>query len=277
MEKEKALKNGKPSEKEILSHEFLTIAEVAILLRVTQRTVYNLIYNGSLRATKVTSRLTIVPKEDFMNMIKINEYNRSAGLPVQQGKESVSPAVTEAATEAATETVSPEQSSENNAKPRKASKPRPRKTPLKPSSDFKQSVKDTFREAGDITEPVYTMEEICSKYKYTYGRFYNLRMRYSIPCVKMDGHKCFPREAVDAAMASEDERLGRDLSEDWYSCFDLMKRHGLGKTQVRRFAKTHGVRMKKVCNRRMYYLKADWDAARKAAEEKSTSTKIARQ
>ena len=59
----------KKSEKEILSHEFLTIAEVAQLLRVSQRTVYNLIYNGSLRATKVTSRITIIPKDDFMNMI----------------------------------------------------------------------------------------------------------------------------------------------------------------------------------------------------------------
>ncbi len=81
---------------------------------------------------------------------------------------------------------------------------------------------------------------------------------------------------MDDATAKEDELLGNDLSKDWYSCFDLMKKHGLGKTQVRRFATTHGVRMKKVCNRRMYYLKADWDAARKVAEEKSTSTKAAR-
>ncbi len=58
--------------------------------------------------------------------------------------------------------------------------------------DYKQSVKDTFIDSTELTEPVYTMEEICKKYSYTYGRFYNLRMRYSIPCVKMDGHKCFP-------------------------------------------------------------------------------------
>lgn len=119
------------------------------------------------------------------------------------------------------------------------------------------------------------MEEICKKYSYTYGRFYNLRMRYSIPCVKMDGHKCFPK-AVEEAMASEVERLGKDLSEDWYSCFDLMKKYGIGKTQVRRFAMTHGVRMKKMYNRRMYYLKADWDEARKKAEDGSTSTKKGR-
>jgi len=55
-----------------------------------------------------------------------------------------------------------------------------------------------------------------------------------------------------------------------------MKNYGIGKTQVRRFAMTHGVRMKKMYNRRMYYLKADWDEARKKAEDGSTSTKKGR-
>lgn len=261
----------KKSEKEILSHEFLTIAEVAQLLRVSQRTVYNLIYNGSLRATKVTSRITIIPKDDFMNMIRINDYNKTNGLTQQQGKETHFPSVADI------NSTKPDKASAKTDKPvSKPSKPRPRKTALKPSSDFKQSVKDTFTDASAISQPVYTMEEICKLYNYTYGRFYNLRMRYSIPCVKMEGHKCFPRKAVEVAMAKEEERLGQDLSKDWYSCFDLMKKHGLGKTQVRRFALTHGVRMKKVCNRRMYYLKADWDAARKVAEQKSVSTKAAR-
>lgn len=271
METATAPKRARQSEREILRHEFLTIAEVALLLRVTQRTVYNLIYSGSLRATKITARITVIPKEDFMNMIRINEYNRANGLDRQQGKEIHFPSVAD--------TIGSEPEEKDKAKeskPRKPSKPRPRKTALKPSSDYKQSVKDTFTDASAISEPVYSMEEICKLYNYTYGRFYNLRMRYSIPCVKMEGHKCFPRKAVEEAMAKEEERLGQDLSKDWYSCFDLMKKHGLGKTQVRRFAVTHGVRMKKVCNRRMYYLKADWDAARKVAEQKSASTKAAR-
>ena len=62
METTTAPKRARQSEKEILRHEFLTIAEVALLLRVTQRTVYNLIYSGSLRATKITSRITVIPK-----------------------------------------------------------------------------------------------------------------------------------------------------------------------------------------------------------------------
>ena len=99
-------------------------------------------------------------------------------------------------------------------KPRRSrSKP---KSELKPFTDYKQSVKDTFIDSTELTEPVYTMEEICKKYSYTYGRFYNLRMRYSIPCVKMDGHKCFP-ERRWRRLWPEVERLGKDLSEDLYS------------------------------------------------------------
>ena len=121
------------------------------------------------------------------------------------------------------------------------------------------------------------MAEICQKFNYTYGRFYNLRMRYSIPCVKANSTKCFPKAEVDKAMAEESERLGTNLTEHWYSCFDIMRLFGLGKTQVRRFALTHGVRTKRIHGNRLYYLKADWDEARKVSERKSASTKAKRE
>lgn len=70
METTTARKGTKLSEKEILKHEFLAIAEVALLLRVTQRTVYNLIYNGSLRAIKITTRIIQIEKELSRIVIK---------------------------------------------------------------------------------------------------------------------------------------------------------------------------------------------------------------
>ena len=85
------------------------------------------------------------------------------------------------------------------------------------------------------------------------------------------------RYLMDKAMAEEAERLGSNLSVHWYSCFDIMRLFGLGKTQVRRFALTHGVRTKRIHGNRLYYLKADWDAARKIAERKSASTKAKRE
>ena len=56
-----------------------------------------------------------------------------------------------------------------------------------------------------------------------------------------------------------------------------MQKYGLGKTQVRRFAETHGVRIKKAKGGMAnLYLKADWEAARKKAEKTSASTKAKR-
>lgn len=44
---------------------FLTIREVADLLQVSNRTVYNLIYNGTLRACRLTYHITLITREDF--------------------------------------------------------------------------------------------------------------------------------------------------------------------------------------------------------------------
>ena len=144
---------------------------------------------------------------------------------------------------------------------KKKAKGSPAKRRLIPAANYKQSVRDTFTDRESVAGDLYTMAEICQKFNYTYGRFYNLRMCYSIPCIKANATKCFPKAEVDKAMAEEAERLGNNLSEHWYSCFDIMRLFGLGKTQVRRFALTHGVRTKRIHGNRLYYLKADWDAA----------------
>ena len=103
---------------------------------------------------------------------------------------------------------------ERNKSPKvktKPSKPRAKTT----ADDYKQSVKGSFVE--NIEEEVYTMAEICSKFNYTYGRFYNLRMRYHIPCTKGQATKCFPKAIIDRVMQEEAERLGRQQTDHWYT------------------------------------------------------------
>ena len=79
------------------------------------------------------------------------------------------------------------------------------------------------------------------------------------------------------AIKSYNDEQGKSLSDDWYTCFEIMKLYGLGKTQVRRFAETYGVRIKQVKGGRAnYYLKADWEAARKKAAKNSASVKAKR-
>lgn len=249
---------------------FLTIGEVADILQVSSRTVYNLIYKGTLRACRLTYHITIITKEDFFLMIKETTYcKRSASIFAKQGKK------TKKKMNKTRHLSDNAELSQQEGKDK--SKSSPKKRQLIPASSYKQSVRDTFTDKESAGGDLYTMAEICRKYNYTYGRFYNLRMRYSIPCVKANATKCFPKTEVDKAMAEEAERLGSNLSEHWYSCFDIMRLFGLGKTQVRRFALTHGVRTKRIHDNRLYYLKADWDAARKVSERKSASTKAKRE
>ena len=248
---------------------FLTIGEVASLLRVSNRTVYNLIYSGTLRACRITYHTTLITKEDFYLMIKETTYcKRSVSIFARQekktrGKMKENKQITEGIS-----LIRPEG--------KKKEKGSAAKRRLIPATNYKQSVRDTFTDMDEVAGDLYTMAEICQKFNYTYGRFYNFRMRYSIPCIKANATKCFPKAEVDKAMQEEAERLGNNLSEHWYSCFDIMRLFGLGKTQVRRFALTHGVRTKRIHGNRLYYLKADWDVARKEAERKSTSTKARR-
>lgn len=120
----------------------------------------------------------------------------------------------------------------------------------------------------------YTMAEVLRIFNIKYGRFYEVRNRYNLSSVHAWGTTCFKKDEVKRAIGLYNEEQGKSLSDDWYSCFDIMKFYGLGKTQVRRFAETHGVRIKQVKGGRAnYYLKADWEAARKRAEMNSASTK----
>lgn len=249
---------------------FLTIGEVANLLQVSSRTVYNLIYKGTLRACRITYHITLITKEDFFLMIKETTYRkRSVSVFAKQGRK------TKGKMKGNIQNIENVSPSQNEGK--RKSKSSPKRRQLIPATNYKQSVRDTFTDKESTGSDLYTMAEICQKFNYTYGRFYNLRMRYSIPCIKANATKCFPKTEVEKAMAEEEERLGNNLSEHWYSCFDIMRLFGLGKTQVRRFALSHGVRTKRIHGNRLYYLKSDWDAARKIAERNSASTKAKRE
>lgn len=189
---------------------FLTIGEVADILQVSSRTVYNLIYKGTLRACRLTYHITIITKEDFFLMIRETTYcKRSVSIFARQGKK------TKKKMNEDTPNTEKDLSQKEGKKKAKGSP----KRQLIPAANYKQSVRDTFTDKESAGGDLYTMAEICRKYNYTYGRFYNLRMRYSIPCVKANATKCFPKAEVDKAMAQEAERLGSNLSEHWYSCW----------------------------------------------------------
>lgn len=114
---------------------FLTIGEVADILQVSSRTVYNLIYNGTLRACRLTYHITIITKEDFFLMIRETTYcKRSVSIFARQGKK------TKKKMNEDTPNTEKDLSQKEGKKKAKGSP----KRQLIPAANYKQSVRDTF-------------------------------------------------------------------------------------------------------------------------------------
>ena len=229
--------------------EFYRPKQVAELLGVSLRTYYTLIEKGKLHPIKLSERVTIISRKEIFEMIE-----NALG-------ETLSKSIFAKGKKFGQDDYSDVKSTDGNSRDNKT---------VKRKSDT--TAKDRAP-LGVTHDTHYTMAEICAKYDYSYGRFYTLRMRYNIPKVHAFGTSCFPKGPVDKAIAEEKQRLGKTLTEHWYTCGELMRIYGLGKTQVRRFATTHNVRMKKANGNRLYYLKEEWEAERRKAEGKSNSTK----
>ncbi|NOU62265.1 helix-turn-helix domain-containing protein [Marinifilum caeruleilacunae] len=50
--------------------EFLKVSEVSTLLGLSRQTIYNLIYSGQLKASKISPRITIIKRSDIDEMFK---------------------------------------------------------------------------------------------------------------------------------------------------------------------------------------------------------------
>lgn len=232
--------------------EFYRPKQVAEFLGISMRTYYTMVNCGKLHPVKLSERVTVIARKEIFSMIEAAigvELSRSM---FSNGKRHITA-----------------KGKDCKGKGNESGKSGNQRV-------TKRTAKDRAP-VGVTHNTHYTMAEVCSKFDYSYGRLYTLRMRYQISAVHAFGTTCYPKDAIDKAIAEERERLGKTLGEHWYTCGELMRIYGLGKTQVRRFANTHNVRTKKANGNRLYYLKEDWEAERRKAEDKSCSTKEKRE
>lgn len=82
-------KASEKSMSEIVVKEFLTIQEVAILLGLSKQTIYNMVYSGKLRASKITSRLSFIRKRDIDYLVDSLPYakKKDVGKVESHGKQ----------------------------------------------------------------------------------------------------------------------------------------------------------------------------------------------
>ena len=219
----------------------LSVKDASIAIGVSTKMVRKLIRTGRIKSVNLGIRMTRISLEELLKMAE------SCGYQVIMPDGQARP------------TSKPETGQVN-----------------KRAKCRKTRANDTAPE-GVTHDTHYTMAEVLSRFNIKYGRFYEVRNRYQLESVHAWGTTCFRKEDVEEAIAKYKEEQGQAQAEAYYTCFDLMQLYGLGKTQVRQFAETHGVRIKKAKGGRAnLYLKVDWDAARKKAEATSACTKAKR-
>ena len=229
----------------------LTIKEAADFLRISRRSLFYLISKGRLQAVRLSPRMTRISLHELQRLTESAFVASASSFPPfnNDNREKKKPEVP--------------------AKPETGNVNKKAKCRITPASDIAPE--------GVTHKTHYTMAEVMSKFNIKYGRLYEIRNRYQLASIHAWGTTAFRKKDVEKAIAKYNEEQGKAQQEAYYTCFDIMQKYGLGKTQVRRFAETHGVRIKKAKGGRAnLYLKADWEAARKKAEKISASTKAKR-
>ena len=229
----------------------LTIKEATDFLRISRRSLFYLISNGRLQTVKLSPRTTRISLKELQRLTESTFVASASPFPPfnNDKREKKKPDV--------------------SAKPETGNVNKKAKCRMTPASDKAPE--------GVTHDSYYTLAEVMRKFGIKYGRFYEVRNRFQLPSIHAWGTTAFRKEDVEEAIAKYNEEQGMAQTEAYYTCFDIMQKYGLGKTQVRRFAETHGVRIKKAKGGRAnLYLKADWEAARKKAEKTSASTKAKR-
>ena len=231
----------------------LSVKDASIAISVSSKMVRLLIASGRLKAVNLGKRMTRISLQELTDFAQGQDCNvvlPSSSLPFNNDKREKKKSIT---------TAMPETGSVNKRA----------KCRMIPASDIAPE--------GVTHDTHYTLAEVMRKFGIKYGRLYEIRNRYQLASIHAWGTTAFRKKDVEKAIAKYDEEQGKAQQEAYYTCFDIMQKYGLGKTQVRRFAETHGVRIKKAKGGRAnLYLKADWEAARKKAEKTSTSTKAKR-
>lgn len=230
----KTSKNGRPplTTTEALAQSYLSVVEVASLLRISTKTVRRKVCNGELKALKVSDRKVLIDSKGVRAMLRLTTADIEDSFSLKGGKSN-------------SLTLEP---SEDKAEA---------------ASITAEAAADDSPSLGEEERSYYTNAELCRKHNLNAATSYTFRQRYKIPCIDPKHPHCFDKRICDNAMALDMLRKGANIDRSqWYSCGDLKKLYGFNDAHIRRFAIRNKVRTCRYLGRRLLYNKVDWDAAR---------------
>ena len=187
----------------------LSVKDASVAISVSTKMVRLLIASGRLKAVNLGKRMTRISLQeltDFAQGQGCNVVLPSSSLPFNNNKREKKKSIT-------------------TAKPETGSINRTAKCRMTPASEKAPE--------GVTHKTHYTLAEVMSEFNIKYGRLYEIRNRYQLASIHAWGTTAFKKEGVEKAIAKYNEEQGKAQQEAYYTCFDIMQKYGLGKTQVR--------------------------------------------
>ena len=222
----KAIPTSKNSE--LKEKDYLTVAEAGQILGMTRQGVYKLIHRGSLTASKLSSRLTLIKRTSIEAMLDDSPYTK------RQPKEQT--VITELYTRAdIREKYGVKDSwiykvvAENNVP----------KTIIRGKAYFSKSHIDRLfsarKENPEITE-WYSVEDIQAKYGMTLSAIYCLVSKVGIPKRKEGAKVFYSKYHFDVAKGA---KSAEDV--EFISVAEAMEKYSLTRDQLYHYVKTYKI------------------------------------
>ena len=219
---------------EIKEKEYLSVEQCAILLGLTRMSVYNLIYRGQLKATRLSSRLTRIRKADVEGMLTSGGYKKWSGVALtleDSSKEMVAEPANAVTTNAESIKDATTEGSTN------------------------QSRKNATK--SEITE-FYTTKEILDKFGISNAWLFKMTKQHPVPKVIRMGKSYWSRRHIDALMKKKE--LDATITE-WYTTEEMMQKFGMSTSAVYSFISENKIPKKRVKSQ-AYYSKRHVDIAK---------------
>lgn len=221
-----AIKN---KEEEIPARDFLSVKDAALVLGLNWRTIYDMIYRGQLKATRITPRLTVIRREDIEVMIASGVYQRV-------------PRENKPITEFYTMKEIEEKFGVGTSWVFKICKEKGVPKTLHHGKTLwsKRHVdaafgKKTQPQQEEITE-WYTADEIMAKFGMTLTAVYNYISDKGIPKKKEHGKTFYSKKHIDVAKGVTEME-----TPQFYTTVEAMKKFGITRDQLDHYLRTYKI------------------------------------
>ena len=217
----------KPIE-QLKDRPFLSIAETATLLGLSLQGVYKQIYAGRLRASKITSRLSVVRREDIEQMLAERPYEK------RQPRDAI--VITELyTTDEECETYDISRAAlfaiaKRENIPRTHNRGKTYWSKRHIDAYFAKKAPD-----ASITE-WYTAEDISARFGMTITAVYNFVFDHNIPKKKVKGKSHYSIRHVEEAKGVLDA-----TAPSYYTVKEAMAKYGLTRDQLYHYTKQHNI------------------------------------